>query len=220
MVIYRTWAVLLPAFVLAACSSGSQTPTPVIGKQLYHNATFTLWSKGTSVRGSYGGGTETADGWTTKWNQNAASAVTASKVGPAGGIRYTMTPAVVDWSAGENFGETYYLRQTYHSLKASLGHRFRVTYGVAARMAGVRGGFYVNAWWNHAQRLPILNTVTIYALPVGECQDYSVEFTMPAGPPDPAWKLDDSQGVEATFLLTTDHPAVVDFCSGTLVMIQ
>jgi hypothetical protein len=210
--------VLSAVILLAACNNSSGPPRPVVGAQLYINATFTNWSHGTSVRGLFGSGAETADHWKTKFNQNPASKVVASKVG-AGGIKYSMTPATFDWAASADKGETYYLRQTFGNLKASLGHRFRASYSVSAETAGVMGGFYVNAWWNNDQRLPVANTVTSIALPVSGCQVYSIEFTMPAGPPA-AWKLDDAQGVEATFLLTTDHPAVVDVCAGTLVMIQ
>lgn len=211
---------LLAIAVLSGCSDGDKTPTPRVGSQLYVNATYRAWSHGTPKRGTFGSGSETADSWTTKWNQNPASTVVASKTVAAGGITYTMTPAAVDWGASFNFGETYYLRQTYHSIKASLGHRFRATYGVRARTAGIKGGFYVNAWWNSDQRLPVENTVTSIPLPVSaDCLNYTIEFTMPTGPPA-AWKISDAQGVEATFLMTTDHPAVVDVCAGTLVMVQ
>lgn len=181
--------------------------------QVLRNPTFTSWPHGSPVRGLYGGGRETAGAWIAKWGKSQRSVGTAARLSPAGGYRYVLQPAP---AASVDGGETFYLRQYYRPLSASLGKRFRATIVLTARTPGIRGGWYVYPLWNATQRVFFINTVGELPLMAGKRAVYTIDFRVPTGK-GVTFRLDPAHaGLAIAFLFTTAKPATVDIASFTL----
>jgi len=183
--------------------------SPCMAQQLFSNPTFTSWPHGPVVAGSYGPGTETAQGWISKWNKSPVSSAVVSRLNPTGGLHYALYPA-------PGVMETFYLRQTYHDLAGSLGKRFKAVVAARALSPHVRGGFYINARWNNDQRLPIINTDQQLKLWKGQLLTWTAIFRMPTDA-GINWPVTDSSGVEFAFLVDTARVAQVNVRSITLV---
>lgn len=185
-------------------------------QNLAANASFSVWPHGSPINGSFGAGNETAQSWISKWDHSARSALVASKR-PGGGLRYTLHPdPAINWATMPDHGETFYLRQTYPQLKASLGKKFHVAFVVGVISGNPRGGFYLNARWNNTDRLLILNTVGGIPLVAGAPQAYATDFVMPSGA-GIDWQVSGSAGIEFTFLFTCTVPSVVDVTGTELI---
>ncbi len=197
---------MIRAALLALALLASETVVVAQPPQVLSNPGFTSWPHGPSVRGSFGPGNETAGGWISKWGHEPASSAVVSRT--AFGARYAMRPAAISWPGHGDNGETFYLRQTVGPLRSHLGHTYHAV--VDARANGVvKYGFYINARWNHTNRIYIVNTVNGPRMSNARAQ-YEVTFRMPTGA-GIDWPLAPSQGIEFAFLMTVQHPATVDF---------
>jgi len=188
--------------------------------QVLRNATFTSWPNGSPIRGAYGGGRDTAAYWMSKWNKSRASVGIASRLSP--GYRYTLRPdPAIAGGDGPAGGETFYLRQYFRPLSASLGKRFRATIVLTARSPNVYGGWYIYPLWNSPNgRLfsPGYNFNSVGSIPLvqGVKKVYSFTFRVGSGAGVP-FKIDPSHsGLATAFLFTTKRNAVVDVASFTL----